>query len=249
MKRYLRFTLIIIALALNLNSVTSYADPAQPWYQVELVVFSHINAKALNSEYWPAPTPIATDNPTIFSLVQPSEDSSLDNSNVQNQLTLLPSSKFKLNHEANLISKRPDYQLLLHIAWQQPFSNPAPNEVIHLYGGNAYSDSGSVDAKNAYDDLPFDAKQNWQINGLLNIRVDRYFQVGFNLNFAEPMQAMRSLDNNNQHNVSDDFAYFHFNQSRRMRSNELNYFGHPLYGVLMKISRIPAPAQAQPAST
>ena len=231
MHGFQRTTLIMLLLASVFCVSSSFANLQPHQYQVELIVFSHINAKGLNSEYWPAYTPIALNNSKIISL------SSSNNTVPGNAFTLLPKNEFRLNREAERIASRPGYKLLLHIAWRQTFTNPAPTEFIHLYGGNTYTNSNNT-------------ANNWQLNGILSISVNRYFNVNFNLNLAEPAnQIQRFLNRDNQNNVLNHFAYFRFSQSRRMRSNELNYFGHPLYGIIMKISKVPTPAVTQTVPT
>lgn len=59
----------------------------------------------------------------------------------------------------------------------------------------------------------------WQVSGTLALNLQRYFDAHFNLQFYNPT-------NNTSYKV---------NQIQRMKSNELNYIDHPLYGILIKI--------------
>ena len=61
----------------------------------------------------------------------------------------------------------------------------------------------------------------------------RYIDLKFNLLFAQPLSTISGA--NDYSNTQGRFAYFRLQQNRRMRSRELNYIGHPLYGVLVKV--------------
>lgn len=140
---------------------------------------------------------------------------------------------FLLNNEQQQLYTNNQYQTILHVAWQQPFKK-GQQETIHLYGGQAYNSKGDLltlqpgdaDAANAI----------WQLNGTLNIYLNRFFNIHFNLLFAQPAEQLTSLVPDVQfQNIQNGLAYFSLLQTRRLKTNELNYIDHPLYGVLIKI--------------
>ena len=126
----------------------------------------------------------------------------------------VPSSGFRLNAEASRLSQD-GYQILMHTAWLQQFLGQT-SRPIHLYTDQTYSQGDS------------------ELDGTLTINKDTYFNVNANLILTEPMNDL----SNTQQVISsgDGMAHFTLSETRRMRSNELNYFDHPLMGMLILIT-------------
>ena len=72
-----------------------------------------------------------------------------------------------------------------------------------------------------------------QVNGTVALRRGRYLHADVDLEFSKQSAAAR------------------LTQTRRLRNNELHYLDHPLFGVLISVAPLPAPAAesaARPAS-
>jgi len=72
-----------------------------------------------------------------------------------------------------------------------------------------------------------------QVNGTVALRRGRYLHADVDLVFSKKSAAAR------------------LTQTRRLRNNELHYLDHPLFGVLISVAPLPAPAAAsapRPAS-
>lgn len=228
---------LILCIFLILPCVISAAPaqaPATVAYQIELVVYSHFNAKGLNSERWP-----------LYDSAKPSLDkvTQLQNKG-DDSYTLIPRSDFRLNKIEKKLAQSPDYQILLHIAWREPLNDLARKDTpwIHIYGGKGYNDQGAVITQTSDDTIAYDEAAFWQVDGLLHIDLNRYFNTHFDLFFAAPMNQVQELSTTDNFADNDNpLAYFQLNQKRRMRSKELNYIGHPLYGVLVDIKKVEAP--------
>jgi hypothetical protein len=219
----MRRVLIIIfsSLLLLINSLADAAEPKN--YQVELIVFSTLTSDALNSEQWPQFVP--NDRQDGYAALDASAGS----------YALSPDDRFIMNRESSAIQSSNQYTILLHQAWIIPRQTLLSGTALHLYGGHAYDDSGNLIATVTDESTPYPTAQQWELNGTLNINIKRYFNLLFNLNLAEPNSIIEQLAGTNIADPSAPFLYFKLKQSRRMRSKELNYIGHPLLGVLVKI--------------
>jgi hypothetical protein len=136
------------------------------------------------------------------------------------------------------------YRVLTHESWIQPISSE-PTPVI-------------MQAGQRYDDL-------YEVEGILSLTVSRFLHVQANLWFTEFEQTgiLRSgtppatFANLSQETLSaypdlleveqQRGQYFParthvMKQSRRMRSGELHYIDHPLFGVIVQINRYEGPA-------
>jgi len=214
-----KITAIIFSAITLLFSFSAQADtnPYAKWYQVELIVFSHITAQGLNSERW------SWTNPQFVAKSQAFEPT------MTNDL--------KLKSEEAHIEKQPGYKVLMHVAWRQQIQHPRYARPIHIFGGNVYSASGKILATDADGQMKYNNQHVWQVNGTIKISVRRYFDLNANLLFALPTdQLNETFKDNSSDNLQGHFAYFRLLQSRRMRSKELNYIGHPLYGLLLKVT-------------
>jgi hypothetical protein len=195
-----------------LFSWCTYAQAVEPeqFYQIEVIVFSHINNEGLGSEYWPALPPQAV-NPNA--IVMPDDQ-------------WLAQTQWKLQSVDQSL-KRNNYSVLMHRAWLETAANLRKNKTIRLTGGEDFGN-------NLY-----------QVSGTMAILLERYFNIYFNLRFLIPWEQLQSLNLTNIDHHGP-YAEFKMEQPLRMRSNELNYIDHPLYGIFVEIIPATQP-QAQAA--
>jgi len=223
-------------------------------YQIEVIVFSKITNRALLAEQWQIPQNIP-DTSNAIELGIPASMQQNSNFTISPNVTIDPSAQpipipyqiltpktWQLNKEASRLAKH-GYVILLHTAWLQSFDPKQKSPLIHLYGGHAWTPDGkqlSLTPALAFpvtDPTSF----NWEMNGTIRITLNRYFNVHLNLLLAEPSHYWNNLISNDHpfKNIVNNFAYFDLKQTRRMKSNELNYIEHPLYSVLIQISSYP----------
>ncbi len=125
---------------------------------------------------------------------------------------ILPENNWRLK-EIHRKLENNHYPILLHIAWQESADDLRKGRIIHLAGGVTYNNDRR------------------QMDGTFSIFLQRYFNAHFNLRFLQNIV----YDNNESEN---SFLSFKINENLRMRSNELNYIDHPLYGILIQINPI-----------
>lgn len=252
-----------LALTLLLSVTTiSLAAKAPNYFKVELIIFQNINQPSLQSEIWPSTVKPPNLYNTIL-LSQPADASNTtQTSNPQSPQTpapeattpitttasgptpyqLLTADQFTLQSIANKISNKQNYQIILHQAWIQPGVGKRFAKKIHIYGGQLYNDSGEViQAVNLPQD-PSDAL--WQVNGTIQLIKNRFFSANTNLILTLPSSQLTAASfqqidpTQTQTSLPDSLKSFQMYQSRRLKPNELNYFDHPLFGMLIKITPI-----------
>lgn len=145
---------------------------------------------------------------------------------------ILPQSSWQLKTAHEQLENN-QYPVLLHLAWQQSAAEARNGQIIHLTGGATYPD------------------HQRQLDGSLFIGLQHFFNIHLKLRFLEPWESLKGLDLPNlTHPISDPYVSFKLDKSLRMRSRELNYIDHPLYGVLIEITplqndNVPAKRQTQ----
>lgn len=231
---FLTIILSLFNLTIQAESPVRKAPVTDPLYQIELILYSHINATGLNSEHWPLYHHPRPELNTVASLGNPDSPENYP---------LVPANQYHLNNIARKLSRSPNYQVVLHVAWREPLSTlaRADSPWIHLYGGKGFDEAGNVITQTQDETLPYNEAPHWQVDGLVHIDLNRYFNTHYILFFAAPTAQIQALSNtDNFAGVDDALVYFELNQKRRMRSHELNNVGHPLYGILVDIQKVPA---------
>lgn len=233
----MKFCVLSCLLALCVVKST-YADSdfAGQWYQVDLIIYSQINAANVNDENWPPIQPNQLDPSKMITLRTAGNQSPFNASNYQ----LLTNNYSIMKHVQANLQQRTEFPILLHLTWVQKINTASQAKPIHIYGGSLYDASGRLiaDADSSKGQLPSNyASGVWEIDGSLTLSVEKYLKAVFNLQLAEPTQTINRYAKQPIAS-SGGLTYFRIMQSRRMRSDEVNYIDHPLYGILIKISHI-----------
>lgn len=118
---------------------------------------------------------------------------------------ILPPSQWRLKNIQQVLLNNHN-PVILHIAWQENSDGMKAKRLFHLTGGETY------------------ANELMQMNGILALKLQRYFDITFFLQFLMPIDPTNKA-----------LARYNLIQKLRMRSNELNYIDHPLYGIFIEI--------------
>ena len=118
---------------------------------------------------------------------------------------ILPPSQWRLKNIQQVLLNNHN-PMILHIAWQEESMGMKTKRLFHLTGGETYSN------------------ELMQMNGVLSLNLQRYFDINFFLQFLMPVDSTNKA-----------LVRYNLTQKLRMRSNELNYIDHPLYGIFIEI--------------
>lgn len=216
---YLLISLILLLL--------TFSAVAHNKYQVELIIFTHINATAVRAENWPDVSPQFPDGMQQLSSF---------GDDIRAPFQLLPQRFFNMMDIQQVINAHPGYQVIMHIAWRQDITDSLEMPT-HIFGGTAYTMDGKTLDTKPEDMAAMASNKVWQANGYIQLNKDRYFNVKLNFYFAMPKSQFDMLSG--EHVVNDEgLQYFQLDQSRRMKSNEINYIDFPLYGIVMLIKPV-----------
>jgi len=212
-------------------------------YQVDLVVFRHLNAGGVSSETWQRPDPVdelslddLEDIEDLSELQQIQSGEPLTEELAEEELPpskvysgpdilsadengnpllfrLLSEEEAGLQDEAQRVDNSSYYELLLHTSWQQ--------QVISKRWAEAFP----VIAAGVEPSV---------LDGTALLYKERYLHVALDLGI--PMNA-RSL-------MAGSGDQYTLKQSRRInRSSVLHYFDHPKLGVLVMVSEVKLPEE------
>ncbi len=139
----------------------------------------------------------------------------LSYTNNQSAYRLLPRSSFNMAQQAAALRRKANYRILSHIAWEQPLPDPH----------NAHSVLISAGSNNG-----------WNLNGIITLSRVGLINVASNLILNMPVSELSSTEQNTTF-ANRGFASFQLRQHQRMRVNEIHYFDHPLFGMLVEVTR------------
>lgn len=161
----------IIAILICLISFTTFAadstSPTDNLYQIDLIVFTHITNKAIQSENWYD----MLRKPNLKDSVEP-------------EFTNQPS----LQTEASKLKNNSDYQIIFHNSWTQNITNKRNAQWIHIYGGQPYNAKGEL--------IPDDSNEMptyWQLNGKIKISKATFIDINTKLYLTIPLNKDSQL--------------------------------------------------------
>lgn len=160
----------------------------------------------------------------------------------------LPEDKYRLNDDYRRLRLSSAYRPLLHVAWQQPGLDTGEVRYVHverLVGDELPQPAAAADTGDAEPPVQAYIAPDPIFDGLVRLRsssdllyvdVDiAYFPADFR-QLLESQSGDAAPGDDKRVNLNAD--YVRLTDSRRIRLNELNFFDHPLFGVLLQVSRL-----------
>ena len=223
--------------------------PPPDWFEVELIVFRQTGPDQAATETWPdAPGRPAVD---IALELEPTANDAIP-------FMALPPEKSRMVKEWDALKKSSRFEPLAYIAWlQPPFERgaaplvriaspaaPAPDPAL-VASEPAAPAFGAVTATtvDALPPIPALPPLRIPLDGTATLGLQRYLYLTLDLVLLPadlPANPTASPE-------GTTFGGFRLTETRRMRSKELHYFDHPLFGAVALITPRAAPG-AHPAA-
>ncbi len=246
MKKWFRIALIPTLLAL------SSIGQANEWYTVEVIIFANNDSSVIADEYWPDIDEIPAKSAIRLKPVNEGEIDSFQK---------LPKNLLSLLDEKNRIRSSGKYRVLYHQGWMQPVVETQRPKPIRITAGNIL-DNGMYEldgyiavGRGRYlhfrPDLYFSRRLTADETSLLKdkgaAKTDNEMTAPAMIETiqAEAMPAAQTVSgavSNLPQNTMDLFIpeilTVNQTQARRMRSKELHYIDHPLFGIMVEIKPV-----------
>lgn len=227
---------VCLAALLALGSSIANAQELQ-WYTVEIIVFRMLDESGLYLERWPIdPGQPRVDlarslNGAIF-------PDAPQNTAENGAFSLLGADQFELGEVASALKRSRGYQPVLHVAWRQPgFSQSEAITVrVHSQLANPYRTDETAVLRQASEYESFALEQapaaslpSAVLDGTIRLRRGRYLHVDADLVYYRPPSVTRVAG------AGLEPSLFRLTESRRMRSSELHFLDHPMFGMLVEV--------------
>ncbi len=225
---HIKFSLLILLFIFS-NIVT-----AASWYQVEVVVFDRLNPN-LDGEQWQNEIFKVRDN-----LV---ELQATDTTDGLIPYMILDKGRNRLNGVQRIFKLSSQYRPLIHLSWQQPATQRRQSRYIHLQrlDGNP---SIPVAETNNIDDEPEFIDELIQLNrildGSIRIRSGFYLHADIDLSYFKDLPAENKILRTSEESFvgTSDKTVIKLKETRKIKLNEIHYFDHPMFGVILQVSRL-----------
>ena len=182
---------------------------ADEWYTIEVAIFERVGNAGLAEERWPERI---EESRTGLSL------SASDGAGVQlltagrseaSSIVKVKRASLAYGGLVSRMARSGQFRPLVHMGWRQP--GLSKTEAVPVKVGGA--SSGSPQAS--------------EVRGTLRLYRARYLHLEADLLLAKPSAAYTAANANGA-------TRFSLHESRRMRSGELHYLDHPLFGMLVR---------------
>lgn len=223
------------------------------WYQFEVLLFRNLSGGAQHEESWLTEIDLRMAQPSYrlpengggagtLEVWQPPIPLRGPSSSTPPQSMLqyrgVNAGDLQMQALRNKLQSRGNYKVVDFRAWRQQLASDGTPIYFHIAAGNKY---GKVT----------------EFEGYIGFQLKRYLHVDANLwwgDYASPAPTTANTLGDSPAKSSqalvraEDYAYRrvaragHLQEQRRMRSNEVHYFDHPLFGMLVRVS----PWQASP---
>lgn len=254
----------VLILSLSGAGVPAWAES---WFQVEVIVFEYTRPDTDGESWYTNPGLPGHQNsiklvdglPAVLKakVPVPDQEGEAEDDTDQEDRPVSRAAYLKLPREYQnlegvyrVLELSAGYRPLYHAAWQQPGLDGSEARYVHIEGlretaGSGAEIGGNTDG-NAEDDnidvenVSVRAVSEMSFDGMVRLRSTRFLHLDVDAAYfphdPDVLQSETALE---QGLPAYQFAdYVRLQESRRIRLKELHYFDHPLFGVIVQVTRI-----------
>lgn len=204
---------------------------AETWYEVELLVVAQRKPDA-GSEIWPLKTlpPLSTEN--IFTVPAPGQA-------IAGKIAALAPENYRLTAEAQRIAADANFELLLHTGWRQPGLAREQSIAVRLHAVDTHTvTAGAEPAEATASEMPP------RLDGTIRLILARYLHLEADLRYREAETPRGGGFFSLFSDQTTEKPIYRLSESRRMRSREVHYLDHPMFGIIAVVTPYEVPAAA-----
>lgn len=218
-------------------------------YQVDLIVFAQATTDSENTEQWlDAPPPL---DPVIMSSAVTPEQLTAENVAGPDQQPPAenPAEDRDIDFTDVLarMERDPHRKVLLTASWVQTVLDPDSTPIIHITDRAGEPDvSPDYGTMQMHDLRTMPAAESGRfqqpplIDGFVRFYLSGYYTLELDIRYTPEIPFLERDDPENPELVS-----YRIHQKRRMKSDELNYYDHPKFGILLLVNPAPTTEAAQ----
>ena len=219
---------------------------AADWYQVEAILFEYTAPNA-DDEWWYENPGLPSRHQTIQLIkgtADPVAGESPEPVDVADLMPYLALQKrdYRLGGVRRALELSGEYKPLLHVAWQQPGLDTRNLRAIHLDNTQFEKKTAVQDGQVAGEerDLPEYTAPKKEFDGIIRLRKSRFLHLDVDFAYFPELLEQPDLaygpDASGRPRLATN--YVRMAESRRVKLDELQYFDHPLFGVVIQVRKL-----------
>ena len=232
---------------------------AEAWYQVEVIIFDRLTPDA-GGEQWrdtpfilpddpvnpravealaevpaEAPVEVPAEAPVEVPAEAPAETMQ------PAPYRLLPPARHRLGGIYNVLRREAEYQPLLHLSWQQPAATGG--QARHVRLRHPAPDGATAPATEEPMFIEQLIRPAPEIDGAIRIRAGFYLHADIDLSRFRVIPPANTIPPappvyETAGPEATQKTRLELKETRRIKLNEIHYFDHPMYGVILQVSRL-----------
>ena len=203
------------------------AGASERWFAVEIIVFDDLRDGALHAEHWPQDP----GEPPLQGAVELTRRHEGEDAEALHAFRLVSRADLRLNPVLASLRRSEWYRPLLHAGWRLPGLPPVAARPARV---GLHLDDGGASAGDGLGERP-------GVHGTVKISLERYLHVDVDLLYRRVVVGDKSATDAVPNR-------FRLTAEHRMRSGELHYIDHPLFGVLILITPFDGAERSAPGA-
>lgn len=209
---------------------------AESWYQVEVIVFDRLYPN-LDGEQWQEQEFTSRDNLIELQAASASE---------LVPYSLLDKSRNRLSGVYRYFKLSSDFRPLYHVSWQQQATERRDSRYVHIQrlDGEQVTPVVKTTELIVEQEEPAFIEEFTMpdriIDGSIRIRSGFYLHADIDLSYFTQLPPENKVLRTSEESFASGFdkSVIKLKETRKIKLNEIHYFDHPMYGVILQVSRL-----------
>ncbi len=207
----------------------SHSVLAESWYQVEVIIFDRIYPD-FDGEQWQNEEFKIRDN-----MVELQPDTSQEFA-----YKILNSSRNRLGGVYRVLKLSSEYRPLYHVSWQQEATERRESRYVHI---QKLDGEAVMPVANTTEEPDFIEQLNMPdriIDGSIRIRSGFYLHADIDLSYFKQLPPENKILRTSEESFQsgNEKTVIKLKETRKIKLNEIHYFDHPMFGVILQVSRL-----------
>ena len=213
-----RFRATLAIAAVFATMLAMPASASGRWFAIEVIVFEDLRSDGFDAERWP----VDPGKPSLHNTVELTDWPAGESAGTAHAYRIVKRSELSLDAVWKRLRSSAHYRPFLHLGWQLPGLSRGTARPVHVSPHLGRSRPGTPESVGG---------ERPTVYGTVKVSLARYLHVEIDLVYQRPAVGETAAS-------SPAPDRFRIMSERRMRAGELHYFDHPLFGVLMQVTRL-----------
>ncbi|MCY4211096.1 MAG: CsiV family protein [Gammaproteobacteria bacterium] len=236
--KFTKFLLFGISLSLELLTLSGAQARVADWYRVEVVVFAYTEPDATDEWWYEAPgLPSRVQTISLLTAMAAPAAGAVAETTAPQRLIpylALPRQEQRLAEVRWALAQSREYRPLLHVAWQQPGLSAEEVRAVRLHNMRDVLPVSPQESQTGETQAPQYLPPVQDFTGHVRLRSSRFLHLDVDLAYFPDLSEQPQLLAAQRRQSAD---YVRLTESRRIKLEQLHYFDHPLFGVIVQVSR------------